>query len=186
MNVKGTTFVTAKSTITAAFGAEKWNSFMSKLAAKDIYFKNMIMSITLIPEDKFILFFDELIKEFFNNDKEQYLLFGLVAAQYALSPGGPYHSYLLTKDLKQFVESGLSKLWATYYDKGEINAKLENNVVHIKITGLTIKYYYFETLCLGFFKQALKLFGKKSIAKRIKSLSSGDDYIYFTYELKES
>ena len=138
MNVKGTVYLTGKVTITEAFGEERWKSFMAKLAEKDKYFNNMIMSVTLIPVDKFILFLDELIKEYFNNDKKQYLMFGMVAAKFALSPGGPYHSHLLTKDIKQFVDSGLPKLWSTYYDGGVVAARFENNVVHLKITGLTV------------------------------------------------
>jgi hypothetical protein len=46
------------------------------------------MAITLIPVEKFIFFFDEMCKEFFNNDRMQFLMFGKVGAQYALSPEG--------------------------------------------------------------------------------------------------
>ena len=35
MNIKGTAFTTAKVTISAAFGEERWNSFMAKMAEKD-------------------------------------------------------------------------------------------------------------------------------------------------------
>ncbi len=176
-------FVTAKVSITAAFGEERWNAFMNKLAAKDNFFKNVIMSITPIPVDKHLYFLDEMLKEFFNDDKNQYLLFGRVAAKFALSPGGPYHSYLLTKDLKQFVAMGASKLWTTYFDGGVFTAKDENNVVHFKITELPVKHVYFEYMIIGFFKQALKIFGKKTIEKRLKSVASGDDSIYYQYEI---
>ena len=118
MNVKGSFYVITKNTMSAAFGEERWNSFMAKLAEKDKYFKKMIMSITLIPVEKLILIFDEMCKEFFNNDKMQYSMFGKVGAKYALSPDGPYKSYMLTKDIKQFVESVLPKLWSTYFDGG--------------------------------------------------------------------
>ncbi len=186
MNVKGTIYTTTKATVIEAFGEERWNSFMAKLAEKDKYFKNIIMSVTLIPLDKVIVLFDELINEFFNNDKNSYMMFGMVGAKYALSPKGLYQSYLLTKDLKQFVESGLPKLWSTYYDGGVVIARLENNVVHVKITGFPIKHFYYEQLLKGYFKQALKVFGKKSVATMVSSLTSGDDYIYFKYELKNS
>jgi hypothetical protein len=39
---------------------------------------------------------------------------------------------------------------------------------------------------MGYFQQAIKMFGKKSIAKRIRSLASGDEDIYFQFELQES
>jgi hypothetical protein len=62
MNVKGIIFLTGKNAITQVFGHEPWNSFMVKLAAKDKYFSNIIMSVTPIPLDKFILFLDDLVK----------------------------------------------------------------------------------------------------------------------------
>ena len=186
MNVKGIVYLTGKTTIIAAFGEERWNSFMTKLAEKDNYFSKMIMSITLIPVDKLIVIFDEMCREFFNNDKMQYSMFGKVGAKNALSSDGPYKSYMLTKDIKQFVEFVLPKLWSTYFDGGITTARLENNIVHLKITGLQIKNIYFEYLIMGYFQKALKIFGKKTVAKRVRSISSGDDDIYFQFELKDS
>ena len=113
-------------------------------------------------------------------------MFGKVGAKYALSPEGPYKSYMLTKDIKQFVEFVLSKLWSTYFDGGVFTARLENNIVHIKIAGLQIKNLYFEYLIMGYFQQALKIFGKKSVVKKVRSIASGDEDIYFQAELKDS
>jgi hypothetical protein len=112
--------------------------------------------------------------------------FGKLAAQFALSSEGPYKSYLLTKDTKQFVESVLPKLWSTYFDEGKATALFENNIVHLKITGLKIKHYYFEQLLMGYFQKAIKIFGKKTVAKQVRSISSGDDDIYFQFALKDS
>ena len=126
MNVKGTAYITRKDTIIKNFGEERWKSFSARLAEKDKYFNNMIMNITLIPLDNFILFLDEVLKEFFNNDKMHYWKLGEKSAEFSLSQGGPYHSYVLTKDIKQFVESGLPKIWSTYFDGGTLTAKFEN------------------------------------------------------------
>jgi hypothetical protein len=186
MNVKGTFYVVTKTAMTAGFGEERWNSFMTKLAEKDNYFSKMIMAITLIPVEKLIIIFDEMCKEFFNSDYNQYMMFGKVGAKYALSPEGTYKSYMLTKDIKQFVESSMPKIWSIYFDEGKATTLFENNVVHLKITGLQIKNLYFEHLVMGYFQQALKIFGKKTVAKRVRSISSGDDDIYFQYELKDS
>jgi hypothetical protein len=186
MNVKGTFYVLTKTAMISGFGEERWNSFMTKLVEKDNYFSKMIMSITLIPVEKLIILFDEMCKEFFNNDRMQYSMFGKAGAKYALSSEGPYKSYLLTKDIKQFVEFVLPKIWSTYFDGGITTARFENNIVHLKITGLQIKNLYFEYMIMGYNQQALKIFGKKSVAKRIRSISSGDDDIYFQFELKDS
>jgi hypothetical protein len=186
MNVKGIVYLTGKTNLIEAFGEERWNSFMTKLVEKDKYFSNVIMSVTPIPVEKFILFLDVMVVEYFNNDMMQYVTIGKAAAKFAVSPEGPYKSYLLTKDTKQFVESVAPKLWSTYFDEGKAILKFENNIVHLKITGLQIKHYYFEKLLMGYFQKALKIFGKKTVAKQVRSLASGDDDIYFQYELKDS
>lgn len=186
MNVKGTVYTTTKATVIEAFGEQRWNTFMARLARKDEYFKNnIIMSVTLIPLEKTIIFFDELIDECFNGDKNAYVMFGMVGAKFGLSSRGPYSSYLLTKDTKKFVESALPSLWSTYYDAGTVTTHLKNNVAYVKITGFPIKHAYYEKLLMGFFKQTLKVFGKKSVATMVRSLTAGDDDIYFKYELKD-
>lgn len=186
MNIKGTAFTTAKVTISAAFGEERWNSFMAKMAEKDNYYKGMILSIALIPVEKHLFFLDELIKEFFNNDKKQFFMFGIVAAKFTLSPGGSRHSFLLSKTLKQFVEVGMPQIWTSLYDESVLTANLENNIVHIKITQIPIKNVDFEYLTVGYFKQALKIYGKKSNEKCIRGFSKGNTDIYYQYEIIDS
>jgi hypothetical protein len=187
MNVKGTFYSTTKATVSEAFGEARWNQFMAKLAAKDKYFKDtIIMSITLIPLEKCILLFDELIDECFNGDKSAYVMFGRIGAKHALSPGGTYQSLMLMKDLKQFVESGLPKIYSAYFDGGSVTAKLENNIVYVRINGFPIEHDNYEKLLMGYYKQVLKVYGKKSTETRVRSLTAGDDDIYFKYVLKDS
>ena len=186
MHIKGIFFVTTKTVILQSFGNERWNALMTKLAEKDNFFSKMIMAISLVPVEKLIIFFDEMCKEFFNNDKMAYEIFGRSGAKHVLHEGGMYHSYLLNKDMKNFVEFALPKLWSTYFDGGTITTKYENNIVHIKITGVNVKYIYFEHLLMGYFQQALKVFGKKSVAKKVRGIVQGDNDIYFQFELKDS
>lgn len=183
MNVKGTFYVLTKTAMIAAFGEERWNSFMTKLAEKDEYFKKMIMSVTLSPVEKLIVFFDEMCAEFFNNDKMSYLMFGKIGAKYALSPEGPYKAFMLTKDIKQFVDVYMPKLWTAFFDGGKVVTKLEGDIVHLKVTGINIKNLYFEQLVMGYNQQALKVFGKKTAVKKIRSIASGDADIYYQFEL---
>jgi hypothetical protein len=186
MNVKGTAYIAGKVGLIEGFGEERWNSFVAKLAHKDKYFSQMIMSVTLIPVDKFALFLDEITKEFFNNDNKIYLIFGMSSAKYALSPGGPYHPYLMSKNLKYIVESVIPKLWSIYFDTGLLNAKLDNNVVHIKITGIPIKHVYFEYLITGYLQKGIKMFGKKAVENCIRGFSKGDTNIYYRYDLHDT
>ena len=185
MKIKGTFYVTTKTAMAEVFGQEPWNAFMTKLAEKDPYFKNVIMSITLIPVEKLVVIFDEMCKEFFKGDFSQYEMFGKVGAKYALAPDGPYKAYLLSKDLKQFVDFALPKLWTTYFDGGECKTWLENNIIHFQVTGVDFKHYYFEQTLMGYFQKAIKVFGRKTIAKQVRSLSRGDNDIYFQYTLKD-
>ena len=186
MNVKGTVFVTAKVNISAAFGEERWNSFMDRLAQKDDYFKKVIISVTPIPVDKFTSFLDELVMEYFNNDDKQYLTFGKAAAKFALSPGGPYYSYVLSKDLKYIVEAIIPKLWSAYYDEGVLTAKLADNVIHVKISGVPIKHIYFEYLIAGYLQKGIKMLGQKAVESCISGFSKGDNDIYYQYELQNA
>jgi hypothetical protein len=186
MNIKGSSYVTTRAIVTEAFGAQRWNAFNAKVIEKDNFFSNMIMAVTLIPVDKIIIFFDELCKEFFNNDKSQYLMFGKAGAKYVLSPTGPYKSYLLAKDTKQFVEMNMPKIWSTYFDGGTFTSRFENNAAHILITGVQVKNIYFEDLIIGFNQQALKIFGKKTVATKVRSIASGDKDFYFKLQIQDA
>jgi hypothetical protein len=183
MNVKGTAFVTRKDTIVKSFGEERWNAFITKLAAKEKYFSQPIMTVTLIPLDKFIVFLDDVLKEFFGNDNNHYWKLGEKSADFSLSAGGPYHSFLLTKDIKQFVESGMPKIWSTYFDGGTFSAKLENNIVHVTISNLPARHIYFEYLIMGYIRQALVIFGKKAVERRVRGFSAGNNDIYYQFEI---
>ena len=183
MNVKGTAFLTRKDTIIKTFGEGRWKAFMDKLMAKDKYFSQVIMNVTLIPLDKFVIFLDDVLKEFFQNDNNHYWKLGEKSADFSLGPGGPYHSFLITKDIKQFVESVMPKIWSTYFDGGLFNTRFENNVVHITISGLPTKHIYFEYLIMGYIRQALVIFGKKAIERRIRGFSSGHNDIYYQIEI---
>ena len=62
MNTKGIFYTVTKDSMVTAFGEERWNSFMTKLAEKDKYFKNVIMAITFIPVEKFIFFLTRCVR----------------------------------------------------------------------------------------------------------------------------
>ena len=64
MNTKGIFYTVTKASMVTAFGEERWNSFMTKMAEKDNYFSKMIMSITLVPMDKFIFFLTKCVRNF--------------------------------------------------------------------------------------------------------------------------
>ncbi len=188
MNIKGTFFTITKSTVIAAFGIEKWNKFMAKMAEKDPYFKDtVIMTITLVPVEKSIMLLDGVIDEFFNGDRmNSYILFGRIAAKFALSEGGFYHFLMQTKDVKTFVENHLPKIWSIHFDGGSVNARLDNNMIYISINDFPVKNQYYENFIMAYYKQVLKIYGKKSTATMLRSLSSGNNDLSLKYELKDS
>ena len=90
-----------------------------------------------------------------------------------------------TKDINFFVKFVLPKIWTIFFDTGVFITKFENNIVHIKITGIDIKNFDFENLVIGYNQQAVKIFGRKSVAKRIRSFSAGNDDFYFQLVLND-
>lgn len=187
MNAKGNIIVITKKNMIAAFGEERWNTFMTNLTVKDKYFRNtLMMSVTVVPLEKLMIFFDEVSKEFFNNEKDLYAMYGQMGATSLLEQGGPHQAYMLTKDINLFVKNILPNIWSIFFDEGLFTASLQNNVVHIKITGIDIRSANFEELVIGYNRQALKIFGRKSTVKRVHSVSSGDADFYFTLELKNA
>jgi len=72
MNIKGTAFTIAKASISQAFGEDRWNAFMARMAQKDSFYKNVIMSITPIPIEKHLAFLDEMVKEFSTTIKNNF------------------------------------------------------------------------------------------------------------------
>jgi len=184
MNIKGTAYLTRKDTIIKNFGEEKWQAFSAKLAARESYFNQMIMNVTLIPLDKFVIFLDEVLKEFFDNDEKHYWTLGEKSADFSLAAGGPYHSFVMTRNLKQFVESMMPRVWSTYFDGGVFTARLEKNTVHITISNMPTRHIYFEYLIMGYIRQMLIIFGKKSVERRIRGFSAGHDDVYYQFELQ--
>jgi len=186
MNIKGTFLTITKSTVIAAFGLEKWNNFMVKMVEKDKYFKdNVIVTVTLVPVEKSILLLDGVIDEFFNGDKKNsYVLFGRIAAKFALSEGGFYHYLMQTKDLKTFVEANLPKIWSIHFDGGSVAARLDNNAVMIHIANFPVKNEYYESFVMAYYKQVLKIYGKKSTETIVRSLSAGKNDLLMKFELK--
>lgn len=187
MNVKGVFYVVTKVYMVATFGDDRWKNFMMQLAKKDHYFVNKtLMAVTPIPAEKLIVIFDEMCREFFDNDRTRYELFGKTGAKYSLRPGGPYNTYLNIKDVKQFIEFSIPKIWSAYFDGGKITSRLENNVAHVKIIDIPIRHTHFERCVVGYFQQAIKVFGKKSFAKQVSSIASDAKEIHFAYTLMDA
>jgi hypothetical protein len=44
-----------------------------------------------------------------------------------------YHSFLLTKDLKQFVEQGMPKIWTTLYDESVLPQSWKTTLLMSKL-----------------------------------------------------
>ena len=70
MNTKGIFYTVTKTSMVAAFGEERWNSFMSKLAEKDNYFSNVIiMSIPPFRWKNYSFFLTRCVRNFSTTTK---------------------------------------------------------------------------------------------------------------------
>jgi hypothetical protein len=67
-----------------------------------------------------------------------------------------------------------------------LTAKLDNNVIHVKISGIPIRHIYFEYLIAGYLQKGLKMLGQKAVESCISGFSKGDNDIYYQYELQNA
>ena len=183
MKVKGTAFEARKNAVIERFGEEKWRSFLVRLSEQEPYWEQLIFAVTLIPARMFLLFQDELVKEFYGGDPQAFWEFGVKSAEWSLIEG-PYKHYLQTKDVAKFVESVLPTLWIAYYTTGKLAGEIQGNVAHIRATGASIAHIHFEFSVMGYIKRALELMrGNKVKETRIKGFDSDDGEIYYQFVL---
>ena len=78
----------------------------------------------------------------------------------------------------------MPRVWSTYFDGGVFTARLEKNTVHITISNMPTRHIYFEYLIMGYIRQMLIIFGKKSVERRIRGFSAGHDDVYYQFELQ--
>ena len=158
---------------------------MDKLAsAGNNYFKKSILATDLIPIKDFLLFTDEALKEFYNNDSKIYWTMGEKSAEYSLLEG-PYKVFIRSKDINSIVLTPFPLLWTSFYTKGRLESSINNNIVDLKLADLPITHNYFELVIMGYAKRALELVGAKNIKyKAIKSLKNGDKEVHYRFEIQ--
>lgn len=109
MEIKGTAFEARMDMIIKIFGEEKWRLFIVRLSEQEPFWEQQIFASTLIPDHIFLVFQDELVKEFFGGDPQTFWEFGVKSAEWSLTEG-PYKVFLETKDMVTFVGSVLPSL----------------------------------------------------------------------------
>lgn len=182
MNVKGAAYIGRVRSVIDQFGQEKWDQFMNEFCKKEPYFKNPIIATTSIPMQTFLLFADEVLKHFYNNDDKLYFKLGEASAKWALTEG-PYKAFMIKNDVKKFVEECAPTIWILYYDEGSFQTKMDGDIVTIQIK-CPIKHVYFEYIALGYLEGGMKICGVKEISKeRIKGFSAGDDEISYKFTI---
>ena len=182
MKIKGTAFITRKNFIISNFGENKWNKFIDKIREEEPYFNDTILTINLMPSEKFLFFQEEFVKEFYNNNDDIYWDLGNESAKWALSEG-PYAPYLHSKDIEHFVKNKIPLIWKAYFTEGKLTGKIKDNKVIIEIKGITVKHIYFERLIMGYVNKSLEMFLNKKIENRkIKGIfDKGNKVIYEFY-----
>ena len=72
------------------------------------------------------------------------------------------------------------------FDGGAVAAKLENNTVYLNIIDFPVKNEYYENFITAYYKQVLKLYGRKSTETVLRSVSAGNKDMYIKYELQDA
>ena len=160
MNVKGYPFIAITKQLIYDFNKELWNDFFQKFKVSNPYFNQLILPTTLIPVEKFIVFLDAMLKEFYNGDEKTYWRYGEEAAKTSLSEKGPFHIYVKhKKEPKDFIIKVIPRFWNNYYDGGSTSNMLEGNIMHAYMLDLPVCHPYFEYTTMGYRQKALELMG---------------------------
>lgn len=181
MDVKGTFFVGRKAFITQQYGEERWARFIAALGEREPIFTHPILVTTLVPVEAYLVFQDELIREFFAGRDEAFWTIGEKSAEWALTEG-PYKNFKNNpRSLKKFVEQLLPLIWSAYYTEGRLDSELdEDGTVHIRIVELPVPHVSFEYAVIGWARRAFQLLGMRGVAaQRIRGMSAGDGDIYY-------
>jgi hypothetical protein len=181
MQVKGNTIHARKSHIVHQYGEARWNALIERLAAQEPCFREIILPTTLISLEGYLLFQEEILREFFGDDPSAYWIMGEKSAEWAFLQG-PYRSLATTKNIRHFTEHTLVSLWKTYYTAGDVVSKLEGNTYHAEIHHLPRWHLSIEYTVMGYIKRALELLGLHQVTvEKIKSVLKNDQEISYNF-----
>jgi hypothetical protein len=182
MNVKGAAFLARRSLVIASFGEEKWNALLARLAKREPFFRDIVLPVTQIPAQKFLLFNEMLIAEFFGGDPKANWRLGEKGAEWALGEG-PYKHLVKSRDVDAFIATA-PKLWSTYYDEGAARAVRQGSILDMRLMHIPVSDVFFEYAVLGYFKRGLELVGANVKETRcIKGFSKGDHEVHYQFVL---
>jgi hypothetical protein len=141
-------------------------------------FRTPIVAASLLPLREFLAFHDELVRRFFQGDDRAYFRLGEESARWALTEG-PYKKFMARKDVSGFVQA-IPSLSSAYWESGTTSyaAAIEDDVVHLRVTGLPVWHPYLEFLVVGYIGAALELLCGKPVARKCLKGGSGTEYHY--------
>ncbi len=181
MKVKGTAFKARENGIVKQFGKERWNEFIEKLSIKEPYFKKSIIATDLIPANAFLTFMEELVREFYSNDRKIYWQLGEKGAEWSIKEG-PYRTFFANKDIENFAKTKVSSIWSMYFTEGKLTAEYTPEVIDVKITDVNVKHIYFEYLIMGYAQKSFEIVsGNQYEAKCITGIFSSSPVIHYKF-----
>jgi len=182
MQVKGTAFLAREKAIIAAFGAERWKTFLDAVAETEPFFKRHVSALTWIPIEPFLLLHDRLLAEFFQGDQKAFWTMGEKSAEWALTEG-PYAIYVRNRNIEAFVRETLSSIWPAYYSKGKLLGAIDGKCIDVRIQELPVVHPYFELLVMGYSQRAFELVGGKVESQKVKSARNPGDEIHYRFRV---
>ncbi|KKN07329.1 hypothetical protein LCGC14_1068260 [marine sediment metagenome] len=160
MNVKGFAFVATKDATISRFGEERWNDFFERFKESYPFFNQGILPTSQIPAEQYLALQDAVVKVFYNGDEKMYWRFGEGAARTTLSEDGPFHIYVKRKrEVKDFIENVLGRIWNMFYDEGSVKYEVEGNIAHLHIFNVPLYHVFFEYSTMGYVQKALEIMG---------------------------
>lgn len=184
MEAKGVFFISRKQQVVATQGEKVWDDFIARLAKLDPVFARPILATTRVPIASYLRFQDESLRDLFGGEENAFWKIGEDSGEWALTVG-PYKHYRENRhEFKELVERIFPQIWTNYFTEGELETKLEGNIVEGAIVGLPVWHVSFEYSVMGFMRRAIAMVGypvKKQT--RIKGVSAGDRAIRYRFEI---
>jgi hypothetical protein len=179
MHVRGVAFLARQELLRQEVGAERWSAYLTGMRPRLQFLASPVLPVTRIPIDEFLALNEDIVRTFYQGDQSVWWRFGEQSGEWALQ-----------KQLKGLFEAGEArkflqftpKIWASYYDGGQLTAEAGDGTVDVRIFDLPVQHLYFEASVIGFAKGGLKVLGFPDASpQRLKGFTQGDDEVLYRY-----
>jgi hypothetical protein len=178
MHVRGVAYLARQGLMKEEFGAEKWQAYLNGLKPRIPFLNSPVLPVTRIPVDEFLVLNDDIVRVFYKGDEQEWWRFGEHSGEWALK--NQLKGLFKPGEARKFLQF-TPKIWASYFDGGELSTVMEPASVDIRITGVPVKHIYFEASVIGFAIGGLKTLGFQPAPQRLKGYTLGDNEVLYRF-----